>query len=146
MFLYSHLYKSIKRKQIQIQPTLPTDKDLATSSHSSSSLFEKDYQTTKDLLRDNIMETFFTTGELSLSKIMMKLCEDIKTVLYINITPLTIENYDRVCKNMKVLQYVYHIYNLTSYDNIEIVPPSKDKNITYIYEHYWYLRKISYQF
>ena len=130
MFLYSQLYKSIKRKQIQIQPTLP---DLATSSHSSSSLFEKDYQTTKDLLRDSIMETFFTTGDLSLSKIMMKLCEDIKAVLYLNITPLTIENYDRVCKNMKVLQYVYHIYKLTSYNNIEIVPPSKDKNITYIY-------------
>ena len=134
MFLYSHLYKCIKRKQKK--PTLP---DLASSSHSSS--FEKDYQKTKDLLQGNISHISFTKGELSISKIMKNLCEDIKTVLYLNINPLTIEKYDKVCKNMKVLQYVYHIYEISAFfdkirDDISaiIFLRNDDKEIKHIYD------------
>ena len=112
MFLYLHLYKSIKRKQKQHSLT-----SLSTTSHSSS--FEKeDYQTTEDLLRGNIRHLSFTTGELSISKIMKNLCEDIKAVLYLMSSPLTIEQYDRVCKNMKVVQYVYHIYEISAFNKI----------------------------
>lgn len=133
MFLYSHLYKCIKRKQKK--PTLP---DLASSSSSS---LEKDYHTTKDLLQGNISRISFTTGELSISKIMKNLCEDIKTVLYLNINPLTIEKYYKVCKNMKVFQYVYHIYEISAFfdkirDDISaIIFLSKDdKEIKHIYD------------
>lgn len=133
MFLYSHLYKCIKRKQKK--PTLP---DLASSSSSS---LEKDYHTTKDLLQGNISRISFTTGELSISKIMKNLCEDIKTVLYLNINPLTIEKYYKVCKNMKVLQYVYHIYEISAFfdkirDDISaiIFLRNDDKEIKHIYD------------
>lgn len=111
MFLYLHLYKSIKRKPPQHSLT-----SLSTTSHSSS--FEKDYQTTEDLLRDNINRHSLITGEISISKIMKNLCEDIKVILYLMSMPLTIEQYDKVCKNMKVLQYVYNIYKITSFDKI----------------------------
>lgn len=111
MFLYLHLYKSIKRKPPQHSLT-----SLSTTSHSSS--FEKDYQTTEDLLRDNINRQSLITGEISISKIMKNLCEDIKVILYLMSIPLTIEQYDKVCKNMKVLQYVYNIYKITSFDKI----------------------------
>jgi hypothetical protein len=139
MFLYLHLYKCIKRKQIQ-----PTSPKFATSSSSSS--FEKYYLTTEDLttedlLQDNIRRLSFMIGELSISKIMKKLCEDIKDVLYLNINPLTIEKYDRVCKNMKVLQYVYHIYHISEFfakinEDIKtiIFLNTDDKEIKYIYE------------
>ena len=134
MFLYLHLYKSIKRKQKQHSLT-----SLSTTSHSSS--FEKeDYQTTEDLLRGNISHHSLTTGELSISKIMKNLCEDIKAVLYLMSSPLTIEQYDRVCKNMKVVQYVYHIYeiseiteDITIRDGIHDIH-SDDEAIKYIYE------------
>ena len=135
MFLYLHLYKCIKRKPPQHSLT-----SLSTTSHSSS-LEKKDYQTTKDLLQDNIRRLSFTTGELSISKIMKKLCEDIKAVLYLNINPLTIEKYDRVCKNMKVLQYVYHIYEISAFfADIRaditgmIFLNTADKELTHIYD------------
>jgi hypothetical protein len=128
MFLYLHLYKCIKRKPPQDSLT-----SLSTTSHSSS--FEKDYQTTEDLLRNNINEVSFTKGELSISKRIEKLCEDIKAVLYLMSTPLTIEQYDKVCKNMKVLQYVYDIYKLTTFNNIteNITILSDDEAILDIY-------------
>ena len=131
MFLYLHLNKCIKRKPLT---------SLHTTSHSSS--FEKeDYQTTEDLLRGNIRHLSFTTGELSISKIMKNLCEDIKAVLYLNINPLTIEQYDRICKNMKVLQYVYHIYEISAFsDKISaditgiFFLNTEDKELKHIYD------------
>ena len=131
MFLYLHLYKSIKRKPPQHSLT-----SLSTTSHSSS--FEKDYQTTEDLLRDNINRHSLITGEISIRKIMKNLCEDIKVILYLMSMPLTIEQYDKVCKNMKVLQYVYNIYKITSFDKItEDITihgiHSGDEAIKYIY-------------
>ena len=72
---------------------------------------------------------------------MKKLCEDIKAVLYLNINPLTIEKYDRVCKNMKVLQYGYHIYEISEFFakinediNAIIFLDTDDKEIKHIYE------------
>jgi hypothetical protein len=126
MFLYLNLYKSIKRKQYTLT-------NLQLLSHSSS--FEKEYQTTEDLLRYNICEDSFSKGYLSISKIMENLCEDITIILHLNIKPLTIENYDKVSKNMKVLQFVYDIYKIPGFDNItkDITIRSFDKNILYIY-------------
>jgi hypothetical protein len=54
MFLYLHLYKCIKRKTPQHSLT-----SLSSLSTSSSS-FEKDYQTTEDLLQGNIKRFSFT--------------------------------------------------------------------------------------
>jgi hypothetical protein len=133
MFLYSHLYKCIKRK-----PKPPEHSLTSLSTTSNSSSFETDYQTTEDLLRNNINEVSFTKGELSISKRIEKLCEDIKAVLFINITSLTIEQYDKVCKNMKVLQYVYNIYKISAFfdkikDDMSVIT-TEDKEIKHIYE------------
>jgi hypothetical protein len=133
MFLYLHLYKCIKRKPPQDSLTSLTS---LSSLSTSSSSFEKDYQTTEDLLYGNINRRSFTTGELSISKRIEKSCEDIKAVLYLMSSPLTIEQYDKVCKNMKVLQYVYDIYKLTSLNKItdSITIISVDEAILYIYK------------
>lgn len=123
MFLYLQLYKCIKRK--------PATKARYMSSLSSS--FEKDYMTTEYLLDGNINESLFAKSEISILKIMMNLCEDIKEVLHMR---MTIEQHERVKTNLKVLRYVDNIYQIAKFGNININIKditSDDPDILYIY-------------
>jgi len=121
MFLYLQLYKCIKRK--------PATKARYMSSLSSA--FEKDYMTTEYLLDGNINESLFAKSEISILKILMNLCEDIKEVLHMR---MTIEQHERVKTNLKVLRYVDNIYQIAKFGNINIKDiTSDDPDILYIY-------------
>ena len=112
MFLYLQLYKSIKRGQPKAK-SLPLPNSLGNYGNSLlSSSFDINHQTTIALLKGNISLSF-KKGELSMCKMMEKLCKDIKEVLYMH---LTIENNANVEKNMKALQYIYNIYKVAGFN------------------------------
>jgi hypothetical protein len=102
-------------------------------SSSSSLLFEKDYLTTEDLLDDNINNFREAKSEISMRKIMENLCEDIKAILYMR---LTIEQYEKVKINLRVLQYVVCIYKIAKFSNVNVkditLTDSDDPDILYI--------------
>jgi predicted regulator of amino acid metabolism with ACT domain len=121
MFLYLQLYKCIKRKPATKARYMP----------SLSSAFEKDYMTTEYLLDGNINESLFAKSEISILKILMNLCEDIKEVLHMR---MTIEQHERVKTNLKVLRYVDNIYQIAKFGNINRKDiTSDDPDILYIY-------------
>jgi hypothetical protein len=123
IFLYLQLYNCIKRKQQKAR----------YMSSSSSLLFEKDNLTTEDLLDDNINNFRFAKSEISMRKIMENLCEDIKAILYMR---LTIEQYEKVKINLRVLQYVVCIYKIAKFSNVNVkditLTDSDDPDILYI--------------
>ena len=89
----------------------------AKKASSSSSQFEyRDDQITLNFLQDNIDHSLFMNGNISIYKIMVNLCQDIKEFLYQKITVLDQKNYLKVITNLKVLKFVYNIYRVANFD------------------------------
>ena len=112
--LHLNIYNSIKTKN----PTTQSPKKrqtplspLSSQSPSSRSFAIENYKTLEDLLKDNID---LDKSNLSIGKLVMNMCVDIKYILYMRNDDIniTLENYRTVLHNKKTLEYVNYIYFL----------------------------------
>ena len=137
IFLYFELYKIIKRKTIlkslprpiytrTLSSMLLTDDDLrpfnlrtfSMQKKSTSSKFVNQYsQTVKDFLTGNINNSLLMKSEISVSKLIEKVCNDINNVLYLNILYINNEHYENIIKNRLVFKYLYNIYKIAKFNN-----------------------------
>ena len=156
IFLYFNLYKIIKRKLIL--KSLPiytktlssislTDDDLrpfdlrtlTSQKKSTSSKFVNQYsQTVKDFLTGNINNSLLIKSEISVSKLIEKICDDINNVLYLNILYINNEHYENIIKNRLVFKYVYNIYRIAKFNdeikiNVDFGKGVYSKDLRHIY-------------
>ena len=137
IFLYLELYKIIKRKLIlktlprpiytrTLSSMLLTDDDLrpfdlrtlTSQKKSSSSKFDNQYnQTVKEFLTGNINNSLLMKSEISVSKLIENVCNDINNVLYLNILYINNEHYENIIKNRLIFNYVYNIYKIAKFDD-----------------------------
>ena len=137
IFLYLELYKIIKRKLIlkslprpiytrTLSSMLLTDDDLrpfdlrtlSSQKKSTSSKFVNQYsQTVKDFLTGNINNSLLMKSEISVSKLIENVCNDINNVLYLNILYINNEHYENIIKNRLIFNYVYNIYKIAKFND-----------------------------
>jgi hypothetical protein len=125
--LYLNVYKAIKRKnptvkKISLVATLKKYKNMdwkaalsrhpfkktAVNQSSKSQSFAKDnYVLIEDLLQYNID---LDKTDISISKILLRLSIDIRTISYMHESKFTDDNYKIVLSNKKILEYVASLY------------------------------------
>ena len=158
IFLFLELYKIIKRKRIlkslprpiytrTLSSILLTDDDLrpfdlrtlSSQKKSTSSKFVNQYsQTVKDFLTGNINNSLLMKSEISVSKLIEKTCNDINSVLYLNILYINNEHYENIIKNRLVFKYLYNIYKIAKFNNdinitVDFGKGVYSKDLTHIY-------------
>ena len=133
--LYLNIYKSIKTKnttslsqspkaslkQLKKLPQTKEVKELlavlasqspvspvSPNSPNSPKFAINNYKTNEDLLRNNID---FSKTDISIGKLIVNMCVDIRRILYMRETDITLENYKIALHNKKTLEYVNYIYN-----------------------------------
>jgi len=105
--LYLNIYDAIKRKNPTIKRE--TEKQSSNSQSSKSQSFENDnYELIEDLLKNNID---LSKTDLSISKLVINMCIDVKYILYMYEPMITLENYKIALHNKKILEYVASLYN-----------------------------------
>ena len=113
--LHLNIYNSIKTKnptsQSPKQNKIERLKRQSPQSPSSRSFAIENYKTLEELLKDNID---FAKSDISIGKLVVNMCVDIKHILYMRNTDITItlENYRTALHNKKTLEYVNYIYFL----------------------------------
>ena len=121
--LYLNIYKSIKTKNptslSQLPrasqklkplplPSLKLQEQLSPVSPNSPKFAIENYNTLKDLLMNNID---FSKTDISIGKLVVNMCVDIRRILYMRKDDITLENYKIALHNKKTLKYVNYIYN-----------------------------------
>ena len=120
--LYLNIYNAIKRKN----PTIK--KGSANQSLNSQSFENYNYELIQDLLKNNMD---LSKTDLSISKLVINMCIDVKYILYMYEPMITLENYKIALRNKKTLEYVASLYNagfVTGYIYVELY--YKDESIT----------------
>ena len=158
IFLYLELYKIIKRKLIlkslprpiytrTLSSMLLTDDDLrpfdlrtlsSQKKSTSSKLVNQYSQTVKDFLTGNINNSLLIKSEISVSKLIEKVCNDINNVLYLNILYINNEHYENIIKNRLVFKYLYNIYKIAKFNdeikiNVDLGKGVYSKDLIHIY-------------
>ena len=112
--LYLNIYNAIKRKN-------PTIKKETANRSSNSQSFENDnYELIQDLLKNNMD---LSKTDLSISKLVINMCIDVKYILYMYEPMITLENYKIALHNKKTLEYVASLYKagfVTKYIHVEL--------------------------
>jgi hypothetical protein len=117
--LHLNIYNSIKTKY----PTSLSQSPRASlSSHSpqspsSRSFAKENYKTIEDLLKNNID---FSKTDISIGKLIVNMCVDIRSILYMRNADITEDNYRIARHNKKTLEYVNYFYNLNFADKSDI--------------------------
>ncbi len=134
--LHLNIYNSIKTKN-------PTSQSHSPQSPSSRTFAIENYKTIKDLLKNNID---FSKSDMSIGKLVANMCVDIKRVLYMRETDITLENYRTALHNKKTLEYVNYIYflkfadikgiskKIVDYYDKQLLPEHNIDEIKHIYE------------
>lgn len=129
IYLYINVYNSIIKK---LKPfpkdhlPLPLSKSAKQESYSFS--FGKEYDVIEDLLRNNIN---VNKTDLSISKLIEKLCRDIKKILYAHKSKMTKDDYNIVLNNIKILDYYSSIYELCKVKDIVDIVDNENKMVDY---------------
>ena len=89
-------------------PSLKLQEQLSPVSPNSPKFAIENYKTLEDLLRNNID---FSKTDISIGKLVMNMCVDIRRILYMRKDDKTLENYKIALHNKKTLKYVNYIYN-----------------------------------
>ena len=110
IYLYINVYNSIIKKLKPFpKDHLPLPLSKSAKQESFSFSFGKEYGVIEDLLRNNIN---VNKTDLSISKLIEKLCRDIKKILYAHKSKMTKDDYNIVLNNIKILDYYSSIYEL----------------------------------
>lgn len=99
--LYLNIYNGIKTKN--------PSTTLNGSSSKSQSFAKENYVLINDLLINNMD---LDKTDLSIGKLVMDLCIDIKYILYMHESMITLDNYKIALRNKKTLEYVESFYYL----------------------------------
>jgi hypothetical protein len=122
--LYLNVYNAIKRKNPTVKRTnllvaklkeyknkalsrLPFKKTAVNQSSKSQSFAKDNYVLIEDLLQNNID---LDKTDISISKILLRLSIDIRTISYMHESKFTDDNYKIVLSNKKILEYVASLY------------------------------------
>jgi hypothetical protein len=109
--LYLNIYNAIIRKipTIKRETEKQSSKSQSSKSQSSKSQsFAKDnYVLIEDLLKNNMN---LSKTDLSISKLVINMCIDVKYILYMYEPMITLENYKIALHNKKTLEYVASLY------------------------------------
>jgi hypothetical protein len=110
--LYLNIYDAIKRKNPTIKRETEKQSSNSQSSNSQSSNSQSsdndNYELIEDLLKNNID---LSKTDLSISKLVINMCIDVKYILYMYEPMITLENYKIALHNKKILEYVVSLYN-----------------------------------
>ena len=120
--LYLNIYDAIKRKNPTIKRETEKQSSNSQSSNSQSSKSQSsksqssnsqssdndNYELIEDLLKNNID---LSKTDLSISKLVINMCIDVKYILYMYEPMITLENYKIALHNKKILEYVVSLYN-----------------------------------
>jgi hypothetical protein len=156
--LYLNVYNAIKRKNPTVKSfreklkeyknkalsRLPFKKTAVNQSSKSQSFAKDNYVLIEDLLQNNID---LDKTDISISKILLRLSIDIRTISYMHESKFTFDNFMIVLSNKKILEYVASLYKadfvagLISEDikkhlqkKIIFNPPRDGDEIYFIYE------------
>lgn len=127
IYLYINVYNSIIKK---LKPfpkdhlPLPLSKSIKQESFSFS--FGKEYGVIEDLLINNIN---VNKTDLSINKLIEKLCRDIKKILYAHKSKMTKDDYNIVLNNIKILDYYSTIYELCEVKDIVDIADNENKMV-----------------
>jgi hypothetical protein len=127
IYLYINVYNSIIKKLKPFpKDHLPLPLSKSAKQESFSFSFGKEYGVIEDLLINNIN---VNKTDLSISKLIEKLCRDIKKILYAHKSKITKDDYNIVLNNIKILDYVSSIYKLCEVkDIVDIVDIVDNEN------------------
>jgi len=121
--LYLNVYNAIKRKNPTVKRTgfvaklkeyknkalsrVPFKKTAVNQSSKSQSFAKDNYVLIEDLLQNNID---LDKTDISISKILLRLSIDIRTISYMHESKFTFDNFMIVLSNKKILEYVASLY------------------------------------
>jgi hypothetical protein len=127
IFLYLNVFNSIKYKLRPLPPKIPQQ---VVVRNSSISLVMKDYNDVKELLvKGNI--NINKSPELSISRLIERLCKDIKKILYAHPSKTTDTDFDIVLKNLEILRYASSIYKLCEVEDVKDFIENENKMVAY---------------
>ena len=89
-------------------PSLKLQEQLSPVSPNSPKFAIENYNTLKDLLMNNID---FSKTDISIGKLVVNMCVDIRRIYKMRKDDITLENYKIALHNKKTLKYVNYIYN-----------------------------------
>lgn len=127
IYLYLNVYNSIIKK-LKPFPHELLPRSIAKRQESFSFSFGKEYGVIEDLLRSNIN---VNKTDLSISKLIEKLCRDIKKILYAHKSKMTKDDYNIVLNNIKILDYYSSIYELCEVKDIVDIADNENKMINH---------------
>jgi hypothetical protein len=108
IYLYLNVYNAIIKKLKPFPPDLLPE-SISRRYESYSFSFGKEYGVIEDLLKNNMN---INKSELSISKLIERLCNDIKKLLYAHSSKITKNDYNIVLNNIKILDYASSIYKI----------------------------------
>jgi len=108
IYLYLNVYNAIIKKLKPFPPDLLPE-SISRRYDSYSFSFGKEYGVIEDLLKNNMN---INKSELSISKLIERLCNDIKKLLYAHSSKITKKDYNIVLNNIKILDYASSIYKI----------------------------------
>ena len=127
IYLYINVYNSIIKKLKPFpKDHLPLSLSKSIKQESFSFSFGKEYGVIEDLLINNIN---VNKTDLSISKLIEKLCRDIKKILYVHKSKMTKDDYNIVLNNIKILDYYSSIYELCEVKDIVDIADNENKMV-----------------
>ena len=127
IYLYINVYNSIIKKLKPFpKDHLPLSLSKSIKQESFSFSFGKEYGVIEDLLINNIN---VNKTDLSISKLIEKLCRDIKKILYVHKSKMTKDDYNIVLNNIKILDYTSSIYELCEVKDIVDIVDNENKMV-----------------
>ena len=127
IYLYINVYNSIIKKLKPFpKDHLPLSLSKSIKQESFSFSFGKEYGVIEDLLINNIN---VNKTDLSINKLIEKLCRDIKKILYAHKSKMTKDDYNIVLNNIKILDYYSTIYELCEVKDIVDIADNENKMV-----------------
>ena len=127
IYLYINVYNSIIKKLKPFpKDHLPLSLSKSIKQESFSFSFGKEYGVIEDLLINNIN---VNKTDLSINKLIEKLCRDIKKILYAHKSKMTKDDYNIVLNNIKILDYYSSIYELCKVKDIVDIVDNENKMV-----------------